>query len=69
MLKELFKFLKLLIGNANAIDNIETPRDIEALNYNGTLVVTNSTESPLEISCSFSKWCLKVNLLEQTIII
>ena len=44
MLKELFKFLKLSIGNAYVSVNIGNPRDIKALDYNGILVLTNSTE-------------------------
>lgn len=39
MLKEPFKFFKLSIGNVYVPINIETPRGIKALNYNGTLVV------------------------------
>ena len=50
MLKEPLKFFKLSIGNVYVPVNIKTPGDIKALNYNGTLVVTNSTESPSETS-------------------
>lgn len=50
MLKEPFKFFKLSIDNVYVPVNIETPSGIKALNYNGTLVVKNSTESPSEIS-------------------
>ena len=50
VLKKSFKFLKFLIGNVYVSVNIETPTDMKVLNYDGTLEVTNSTESLSEIS-------------------
>ena len=50
MLKEPFKFFQFSIGNVYVPVNIKIPRDKKALNYNETLVVTNSTKSPSETS-------------------